>query len=424
MMGKPNSLLLYFRLLSESLGFAAQALRTNKLRTLLSLLGVTVGIFSIIAVLAAVDSLNQKITKDLSSLDKNSIYLMRFSFGPTEVPRWKREQFPDVSYDEYENLRKNLRHYDKMAFCLFTKNEPVKYENKTVSSVRVTPTTDEFETIDGVKIGHGRFFNNSESNSGTQVVVLGYEVAMGLFDTAEEALGKKIRLYGQRFTVIGVIEKQGFSTFDESRDDALYIPMNFIRRLYGDNNEKITPAILIKPEKEVDMEAFKAELIQRMRTLRGIKEGEINTFFLNVLSGFTDFLDDIFSNLNFGGWVISFFSLLVGGFGIANIMFVSVKERTHLIGIQKSLGAKNRFILFQFLFEAVILCLIGGMVGLLLVWLVAQIMTSVLDFEFVLSLSNCLLGTGLSVIIGLVSGIIPAISASRLDPVEAIRSGQ
>lgn len=203
----------------------------------------------------------------------------------------------------------------------------------------------------------------------------------------------------------------------------LFFPVNFIRRLYGDNSDMLTPAILIKPEKGIDIEEFKADLAQKLRSFRGIKPGEINNFFLNVLSGFTDFIDNIIGQMNLVGWLISGFSLLVGGFGIANIMFVSVKERTNLIGIQKALGAKNKFILFQFLFEAIILSVIGGIVGMFLVWIIAIILSSALDFEFVLSTQNILLGTGLAAVIGLVSGIIPAISASKLDPVEAIRSG-
>ena len=416
-------MLLYLRLLKESFSFAMNALRNNKLRTFLSLLGVTIGIFSIIAVLAAVDSLDQKIKADLGDLDKNTIYLMRFSFGPSEIPRWKREQFPDVTFEEFDYLKKSLNGVDKMAFNLFAGNENIKFEERTVSSVRVTPTTDEFDAIDGIKIEYGRFFNESESNSGTAVVILGYEVANGLFDSAEQAMGKKIRMYGKRFTVIGVTEKQGFSTFGDSRDNAVFIPMNFIRRLYGENNENITPAILIKPEKGIDMEALKGEITQKLRNYRGLKSSEIDNFFINVLSGFTDMIDNIVGQMNVVGWIISGFSLLVGGFGIANIMFVSVKERTNLIGIQKSLGAKNRFILFQFLFEAVILSVIGGIIGLVMVWLIAMIMTSVLDFEFILSFGNMMLGAGLAGIIGLIAGIIPAISASKLDPVEAIRSG-
>jgi putative ABC transport system permease protein len=416
-------MLLYIRLLKESFSFAMNALRTNKLRTFLSLLGITIGIFSIIAVLAAVDSLDRKVKEDLSDLDKNTIYLMRFSFGPSEIPQWKREQFPNVTYDEFEYLKKSLSGIDKIAFNLFTRNETIKFEDLSVSQVRVTPTTNEFEGIDGLKIGNGRFFNESESNSGTGVIILGYGVSEGLFNDSEKAIGKKVRLYGQRFTVIGVTEKQGFSTFGDSRDNAVFIPMNFIRRLYGENSDMLTPAILIKPKKDIDIEAFKAEITQKLRTYRGVKTTDIDNFFINVLSGFTDLIDGIFAQLNIAGWLIAGFSLLVGGFGIANIMFVSVKERTNLIGIQKSLGAKNKFILFQFLFEAIILSVIGGIIGLLMVWGIALIVTKVLDFEFILSLDNIILGTGLSGIIGLVSGIIPAITASKLDPVEAIRSG-
>ena len=415
-------MLLYLRLLSESFSFAINALRNNKLRTLLSLLGVTIGIFSIIAVLAAVDSMDKKIKEDLSDIDMNTIYLIRFSFGPSEVPRWKREQFPDVTYDEYEYLRRSVNGIDKISFNLFTRNESIKYESKTVNSIRVKPSTEEFFDIEPVKIDKGRLFNESESNSGSPVIVIGSEVAKGLFENSDP-LGKKVRLYGQRFTVIGVLKKQGQGTFGDSNDVAVFFPVNFLRKIYGDNSKALTPAVMIKPEKGIDIEEFKAELRQKLRNYRGLKTGEIDNFFLNVLSGFTDFIDNIVGQMNMIGWIISAFSLLVGGFGIANIMFVSVKERTNLIGIQKALGAKNKFILFQFLFEAVILSLIGGIVGMFLVWIIALVLSSVLDFEFVLSVSNMLIGSGLAALIGLISGIIPAISASKLDPVEAIRSG-
>ena len=415
-------MLLYLRLLSESFSFAINALRNNKLRTLLSLLGVTIGIFSIIAVLAAVDSMDKKIKEDLSDMDMNTVYLMRFSFGPSEVPRWKREQFPDVTYEEYEHLRRNVNGIDKMSFNLFTRNESIKYDSKTVNSIRVKPSTSEFFDIEPVKIDKGRLFNESESNSGSPVIVIGSEVAIGLFENSDP-IGKKVRLYGQKFTVIGVLKKQGQGMFGDSSDIAVFFPVNFLRKMYGDNSDMLTPAILIKPEKGIDVEEFKAELSQKLRAFRGVKTGEIDNFFMNVLSGFTDFIDNIIGQMNMIGWIISAFSLLVGGFGIANIMFVSVKERTNLIGIQKALGAKNKFILFQFLFEAVILSLIGGIVGMFLVWIIALILSSALDFEFVLSAANMMLGSGLAALIGLISGIIPAISASKLDPVEAIRSG-
>lgn len=415
-------MILYLRLLGESLQFALNALRNNKLRTLLSLLGVTIGIFSIIAVLAAVDSMDKKIKEDLSDMDVNTIYLMRFSFGPSEVPRWKREQFPNVTYEEFEMLQRSVNNVDKISFNMFTRNENIKYEDKTVNSIRVKPSTNEFFDIESFKIESGRLFNESESNSGSPVIVIGSEVAEGLFGDSNP-LGEKIRLYGQKFTVIGVLKKQGQGMFGDSNDVAVFFPVNFLRRMYGDNNTSLTPAILIKPEKGIDIEEFKADVSQKLRTMRGVKPGEIDNFFMNVLSGFTDFIDNIVGQMNMIGWVISAFSLLVGGFGIANIMFVSVKERTNLIGIQKALGAKNRFILFQFLFEAIILSLFGGLIGMFLVWIIALVLSSALDFEFVLSASNMLLGTGLAAFIGLLSGIIPAITASKLDPVEAIRTG-
>ena len=415
-------MIVYFRLLKESFSFAMNALRNNKLRTLLSLLGVTIGIFSIIAVLAAVDSLDRKIKKDLSTLDKNTVYLMRFSFGPSEIPQWKREQFPNVKYDEYQYLKSSMNNTQEMCYQMFAARQSLKYEANSVSDVNVVPVSHEFIDIQGLEFQEGRFYNESEANSGAALVVLGNEVAQGLFE-GSDPIGKKIRMYGQKFTVVGVLKKQGAGIFGDSDDTSVYLPVNFLRRLYGDNNDSMTPVIVIKPEKGIDMDAYKAELTQKIRNYRGMKTGEIDNFFINVLSGFTDLLDGIISKMNVVGWIISGFSLLVGGFGIANIMFVSVKERTNLIGIQKSLGAKNRFILFQFLFEAVILSVIGGLIGLILVWIISIILTNALDFDFVLGVGNVLLGTGLAAVIGLISGILPAISASKLDPVEAIRTG-
>jgi len=417
-------MIVYLRLLSESFTFAINALRNNKLRTLLSLLGVTIGIFSIIAVLAAVDSLDRKIKNDLSSLDKNTIYLTSVSFGPSDIPEWKREQFPKVTYDEFQTLKESVSDVDYFCFQFFTKRENMKYESNNVNDVNIVPVTFEFADIQRLEFEQGRFFNESESNSGNAVVVLGYEIAKGLFNEFDP-IGKTVRLYGQRFTVIGVLEKKGSGIINmgDSNDTSAFIPANYLRKLYGDNNDMMLPVILIKPEKGTDMDALKGQISQKLRNLRGVKSEQIDNFFINVLSGLTNMIDNIVGQMNMAGWGISLFSLLVGGFGIANIMFVSVKERTNLIGIQKSLGAKNKFILYQFLFEAVILSVIGGIIGLLLVWIISLVLTYALDFEFVLSVGNVILGTSLAAFIGLLSGILPAISASRLDPVEAIRTG-
>ena len=416
-------MLLYLRLLKESFAFAMNALRNNKLRTMLSLLGVTIGIFSIIAVLAAVDSLDRKIKADLSTLDKNTIYLTSESFGPSDIPRWKREQFPNVKYEEFQYLKTSLSNVENSCFQYFTNSQNIKFESKTVSNVNVVPVTFEFVDVQKMEFAQGRFFNELESSSGKQVVIVGHDIAEQLFENTDP-IGKTVRIYGKRFTVIGVTKKKGSSMDIGGGDDvSAFFPSSFLRSLYGDNNPNVLPVIVIKPEKGADMAALKGAITQKLRNFRGVKQADIDNFFINVLSGFTDMIDGVISNMKFGGWIISLFSLLVGGFGIANIMFVSVKERTNLIGIQKSLGAKNKFILFQFLFEAVILCVIGGIVGLFLVWITALILTKVLDFDFVLGLGNIILGTSLAAIIGLIAGILPAIAASKLDPVEAIRSG-
>lgn len=415
-------MMLYFRLLNESLRFALHALRSNKLRTLLSLLGVTVGIFSIIAVLAAVDSMDRNIKSELSGFDRNMIYLFNHSFGPSEVPKWKSEQFPEVTYDEYEYLRRNVEGLDKISYNVFTRRENLMYEGNYANAVNVSPCTTDNQYLENIKIAEGRFFNESESNSGVPVLVLGHEVATSLFG-AQDPIGKQVRLYGKRFTVIGVVEKQGASNFGMNKDSSAYFPVNFLRQLYGDNNKMVTPVIVLKPESGIDIEQFKDEITSKLRMKRGVKPTEENNFFVNVWGGLMDFIDNIVTQMNVVGWIVSGFSLLVGGFGIANIMFVSVKERTHLIGIQKSLGAKKRFILFQFLFEAVILSLIGGIVGMLLVSLIAFVATQFLDFKFVLSFYNIVIGMSLSAFIGLLSGLLPARSASNLDPVEAIRAG-
>jgi putative ABC transport system permease protein len=414
---------MYLVLLKESLFFALNALRTNRLRTFLSLIGVTIGIFSIIAVLAAVDSLDRQVKNDLSSLDKNTVYLLKYNFGPSDIPRWKRDQFPHVTINEYEYINKKVKGIEKSAFILFVKSENVKYQEKVLNNINIQPCSNEFEYIEGIKIDKGRFFNESESNSGKAVAVIGRTIAETLFENVDYAIGNTLRIYGQKFEIVGVIEKQGFSTLGESRDDAIYIPTNFIRRVFGDNNQSITPAITLKPIKNIDMDEFQGELIYHLRSFRNLKPTDDNNFAINLWSGFTNMIDEIFIGLNWAGWIISTFSLLVGGFGIANIMFVSVKERTNLIGIQKSLGAKNKFILFQFLFESIILSLIGGIIGIVMVGLITLILSQTVEFEFVLSFWNIFIGTTISCVIGIISGIIPAINASKLDPVEAIRTG-
>jgi len=389
---------------------------------MLSLLGITIGIFTIISVFSAVDTLRNKLQASVDKLGSNTLFVQKWPwiFGG-DFPWWKYINRPEPSLRDYEALKERLDNVDGISYEASTGNRVVKYRSNSVEGVNLSAVSQDYDKTWTLDFQEGRYFTENEGKSSAPVVLLGAEVANGLFD-GEPAIGKQIKVMGRRLTVVGVFKKEGDDMLGMSQDNNVVIPLTFARGLFDVQNEQYNPQITVRGKETVALEEVESELHGAMRSIRRLAPGAEDDFSLNQTTMLSNQLDIMFKMVNIAGWVIGGFSILVGGFGIANIMFVSVKERTNIIGIQKSLGAKNYFILLQFMFEAVALCLMGGALGLLLVYGITLIFTYVVDVKIVLDINNIIMGVGISVIIGAISGFWPAFSASRLDPVEAIRS--
>ncbi|MBE9583408.1 ABC transporter permease [Mucilaginibacter sp. JRF] len=413
--------MLFLKLFRESFLFAYDALTQNKLRTLLSLLGVTIGIFTIIAVFSAVDTLRDNLQKSVNKLGNNSIYIQKWPwiFG-NDYPWWKFIQRPVPNMNDYEELKKRSQTAAAVSFEIYIDSRKVKYKSNTVDGATLYAVSHEHSQVYNYEYQDGRYFTDMESRSGAPVTVIGYEIASHLFP-AGDAMGKKIKIMGRYVTVIGVFKKEGDDMLGISADKEVLLPMNMVRNLIDIKAEKYQPQIVVKGKEGVAEAEVESELQGVMRSIRRIAPGKEDNFALNKSTLLSNQLDSLFGVLNKVGLFVGCFSILVGGFGIANIMFVSVKERTNIIGIQKSLGAKNYFILLQFLIEALALCLMGGIIGLMLVYLLS-LLVGLTGFEVVIGMKNILIGVLGSLAIGVISGIVPALSAARLNPVDAIRS--
>ncbi|MCX6239685.1 MAG: ABC transporter permease [Bacteroidia bacterium] len=415
--------MLIIRLIVESFRFAYNSLVVNQLRTFLSLLGITIGIFCIISVFTIIDSLERTIRDSMSKLGSNVIYIQKFPWTPppgeTEYPWWKYINRPVPSLSETQEI---LRRSSLSQYAVFTYgfNRTIKSGGNNAENVTILGASNGLIETWSLKIANGRPFTEDEINAGSNFAMLGSTIADQLFP-GMSPVGKSIKIQGFTIFIVGVFEKMGDDIFGTSMDKRVLLPVKVIARMV-DPKMDMGQSIIVKGKADVPASRLTEELEGIMRSIRRIKPSAENDFALNEVSLISGQLDSLFKVFNIAGWIIGGFAILVGGFGIANIMFVSVKERTKIIGLQKALGAKSRFILLEFLFEASVLSLIGGAIGLLIIYTLTFVVSKTLDFNLVLTLGNIVTGLVISIVIGLIAGVVPARAAARLDPVTAMNT--
>jgi putative ABC transport system permease protein len=414
--------MIFLKLFRESFLFAYDALRQNKLRTFLSLLGVTIGIFTIISVFSAVDTLKNNLQKSVNKLGSNSIYIQKWPWVNNEdSPWWKYMQRPTSKLREYEEMQKRSQTALAISYEISIDNRIVKYQSNTVDGAQIDAASHDHDKTWNVDFEDGRYFTEMESRSGSPVTVIGHDIATDLFPGGG-AVGKQLKIMGRNITVVGVFKKEGSDMLGISSDKEILLPLNFAKNIIDVQNGNYNPQIVVRGKTGISDLEVESEVRGLMRSIRRLGPEAEDNFALNKTTILSNQLDIVFNVLTKVGGIIGLFSILVGGFGIANIMFVSVKERTNIIGIQKSLGAKSYFILLQFLIESIVLCLMGGIIGLSMVYGATAAVKAAADLQIVLDIHNIIRGISYSVIIGMLSGIIPAYFAAKLDPVEAIRS--
>lgn len=391
-----------------------------RLRTFLSLFGITIGVFCIIGVLATVGSLERNLQTEIRSLGTNTIYIDKWEYtAGADYPFWKYVKRPVPRYDELPQIIARTQTAKYAAFKISTLANVTAAGNEA-ERIRLYGVSRDFVSIQPVEIEYGRFFSDAEFDRGANTVVLGYTLAESLFGSAGAALRKTVAVRGQNLVVTGVMKKQGRQLIGGwGFDECVLMPYAFARTLM--NETKADPLILVQGRDGIGSKVLQDDLKGAMRAVRRLSPRDDDNFSLNDVNDFSAVMSKAFVSVNLGGWIIGALSFVVGIFGIANIMFVTVAERRPQIGLKKALGAKQQTILIEFLVESAALCIIGGLIGLALVYVLTRVATAAFSFPIFLSPGIIALALFICLAAGIVAGIIPAAKAAKLDAAVALR---
>ncbi len=424
-----KSLLILWKVFTQSLRLSFEELRAAKLRSFLSLMGITIGILCIVSIRTAVNSMEMNIRNSIESIGNNVLYIQKWPWiWSDNYPWWRYVNRPSVNPREMQFLKERLKNASAVSIQYTVGGKSIMAGERTASGVSFEGVSYDYDKVKSLEFVQGRYFTAGEILSGAPVAIVGNEVAETLFPGFAQVVGREVRLEGIKVTIIGVLKKEGNDILGFSADNNAIVPYGILSNFISLNNSENDPLIAVLPKPGIKVADLKYEIKGTMRSIRRLPPNIDDNFSVNQVSVFSEGIKSIFAVINLAGFIIGFFSVIVGGFGIANIMFVSVKERTYIIGIKKAIGAKQLYILLEFLLEAILLCVIGGVAGLLAVVALFQVLEYGLkhwaetDFTFFITAENIAIGIGISVATGIISGFIPAWNASRMKPVDAIRS--
>lgn len=411
----------------EGLRIAMHAIGASKMRSFLTMLGVATGIFVITSILTMVNTLQYSTTQSIAALGNTTIFVHHFPWAERGEDWRKFLNRPKVSPQDFQRLKQNLKNVEAMAYQITASGQRLKQKGESASGVEVIGVSKGVASIGNLEFDQGRFFSEVEIYSSAPLCVIGNSIAENLFP-GQNPLGQYLQIKGKRLKVVGVLTKKGKALIpgQASDDERVMLPWRLMSSIYNLNDRRVDKVIIIKASDYEKLDQVESDIIGIMRASRGLKPRIENNFAINKQEALMQQFDKAFGFLETGGWVISAFSILIGVFSIGMIMYISVRERTNEIGVQKALGSSRSFILYQFVTEAILICLFGGLIGLGVVFslgALTEVLLKSLDLgiEVITSDTTVIIAIVLSATIGLLAGFIPALIAAKMDPVEAIR---